>query len=87
MNVVDVTLDRSMASLNVALACPLRGTPLAPSSGVCATTSGVVNDEQLVTYIKDQTDPQQCADGLGQLALDAGSRDNVSCIVFDVVEK
>jgi protein phosphatase len=49
--------------------------------------SGVVNDDQLVNYIKDQTDVQQCADGLGQLALDSGSRDNVSCIVFDVVEK
>jgi serine/threonine protein phosphatase PrpC len=49
--------------------------------------SGVVNDDQLLNYIKDQTEPQQCADGLGQLALDSGSRDNVSCIVFDVVEK
>jgi protein phosphatase len=36
--------------------------------------------------MKDQPDPQQCADGLGQLALDKGSRDNISCIVVDVTE-
>jgi protein phosphatase len=29
---------------------------------------------------------QQCAEGLGQLALDQNSRDNVSCVVIDVVE-
>jgi protein phosphatase len=29
---------------------------------------------------------QTCAEKLGQLALDKGSRDNVSCIVFEVVD-
>ena len=29
---------------------------------------------------------QECADGLGQLALDQGSRDNISCVVIEVVE-
>jgi protein phosphatase len=48
--------------------------------------SGVVSDEQLFEYIKGQEDMQDCADGLGQLALDAGSRDNVSCVVIEVVE-
>ncbi len=48
--------------------------------------SGVVSDEQLLNFLKDHADPQQCADGLGQLALDCGSKDNVSCIVIDVVE-
>jgi protein phosphatase len=48
--------------------------------------SGVVSDEQLLAYMKDKADPQECADGLGQLALDAGSKDNISCVVFDVVE-
>jgi protein phosphatase len=48
--------------------------------------SGVVPDDQLLTFMKDKADPQECADGLGQLALDSGSRDNVSCIVIDVVE-
>jgi PPM family protein phosphatase len=48
--------------------------------------SGVVSDEQLANFIKDQSDVQACADGLGQLALDQGSRDNVSCIVIEVVE-
>ena len=48
--------------------------------------SGVVSDEQLLEFIQQHPDVQQCADGLGQLALDQGSRDNVSCIVIEVVE-
>jgi protein phosphatase len=49
--------------------------------------SGVVPDDKLVTVVKDATDMQQCADGLVQLALDSGSRDNVSCVTIEVVEK
>ena len=48
--------------------------------------TGVVPDEQLASYISDATDMQACAEGLGQLALDQGSRDNVSCIVIEVVD-
>jgi protein phosphatase len=48
--------------------------------------SGVVSDDQLLQFISEQPDVQQCADGLGQLALDCGSRDNVSCIVIEVTE-
>jgi protein phosphatase len=48
--------------------------------------TGVVPDEQLLSFMKENEDAQQCADGLGQLALDQGSRDNISCIVIDVVE-
>jgi PPM family protein phosphatase len=48
--------------------------------------SGVVPDEQLQNYIKDATDMQACADGLCQLALDSGSRDNISCVMVEVVE-
>jgi protein phosphatase len=48
--------------------------------------SGVVSDEQILDFVKDKPDVQQCADGLGQLALDNGSRDNVSCVVIEVVE-
>lgn len=46
---------------------------------------GVVPDEKLLEFISSQTDMQACADGLGQLALDSGSRDNVSCIMIEVV--
>ncbi len=46
--------------------------------------SGPVPDPQLLAYVQEHPDVQQCADGLGQLALDQGSRDNVSCIVIDV---
>jgi PPM family protein phosphatase len=49
--------------------------------------SGVVPDDKLLNYAKDQTDMQACADGLVQLALDSGSRDNVSCIMIEVVER
>ncbi len=48
--------------------------------------SGVVSDEQLANFIKEKPDVQECADGLGQLALDQGSRDNVSCVVVEVTE-
>ena len=49
--------------------------------------SGVVADEQLLAYVREQTDMQACADGLGQLALDSGSKDNVSCIIFEVEDR
>lgn len=48
--------------------------------------SGVVSDEQLVQFITSHPDVQACAEGLGQLALDCGSRDNVSAIVIEVTE-
>ncbi|MBX9585258.1 MAG: protein phosphatase 2C domain-containing protein [Gemmataceae bacterium] len=48
--------------------------------------TGVVPDDQLASYLTDHTDPQAAADGLGQLALDQGSRDNVSCVVIEVSE-
>ena len=48
--------------------------------------SGVVSDDQLKAFVSENSDVQQCADGLGQLALDSGSRDNVSCIVIEVAE-
>jgi protein phosphatase len=47
--------------------------------------SGVVSDDQLLEFVTGAADVQECADGLGQLALDAGSRDNVSCIVIEAV--
>ncbi len=48
--------------------------------------TGVVSDDTLLNFIIEHSDPQECADGLGQLALDSGSRDNVSCIVIEAVE-
>jgi PPM family protein phosphatase len=46
---------------------------------------GVVPDDKLLQFILTQPDPQACSDGLVTLALDSGSRDNVSCIIIDVV--
>jgi protein phosphatase len=52
------------------------------TDGLC----GVVSDEQLLEFVKGRPDVQECAEGLGQLALDAGSRDNISCVVVEVAE-
>jgi protein phosphatase len=46
--------------------------------------TGVVPDEKIAAFIKENPDAQKCADGLGQLALEMGSRDNVSCILIHV---
>ncbi len=48
--------------------------------------SGPIPDAQLLSFVQEHPDVQACADGLGQLALDNGSRDNVSVIVIEVVE-
>ena len=45
---------------------------------------GVVTDDKILAFMNEQPEPQACADGLVQLALDSGSRDNVSCVVLDV---
>lgn len=46
---------------------------------------GVVTDDKILAFVLSISDAQACADGLVQLALEAGSRDNVSCIVIDAV--
>jgi protein phosphatase len=64
--------------------------PLQPGDRFLLCTdglSGVVPDEQLLAAVRDATDMQACADALGQLALDSGSRDNVSCVVIEVADK
>src|SRR5829696_3068335 len=48
--------------------------------------TGVVPDDQLCDEVSAAQDMQQLAERLGQLALDQGSRDNVSCVVMEVVE-
>ena len=48
--------------------------------------TGVVPDDKLAEFISMQHDMQACAEGLGQLALEAGSRDNVSCVMIEAVE-
>jgi len=63
--------------------------PIRPGDRFLLCTDGLtgpVPDAQLLSFIQEHPDVQQCADGLGQLALDNGSRDNISCIVIEVVE-
>ena len=47
--------------------------------------SDVVPDETLAEVLRDVQDPQDCVQQLIRLALRAESRDNVTCIVADVV--
>jgi PPM family protein phosphatase len=63
--------------------------PIQPGDRFLLCTDGLtgpVPDAQLLSFIQENPDVQACADGLGQLALDNGSRDNVSCIVIEVTQ-
>jgi protein phosphatase len=46
--------------------------------------TGSIHDKDLATQISSTLSPQACAEKLVQMALDNGSRDNVSCIVLHV---
>jgi protein phosphatase len=48
--------------------------------------TGAVPDDKILECVRDHPDVQKCADALGQLALDMGSKDNVSCVVIETVE-
>jgi protein phosphatase len=48
--------------------------------------TGAVPDEQMGEVMATTPDVQACAEKLGQIALDQGSRDNVSCILLEFVE-
>jgi protein phosphatase len=48
--------------------------------------SGPVPEAQMLQIVQELPDVQECADRLGQVALDNGSRDNVSCILIEAVE-
>jgi serine/threonine protein phosphatase PrpC len=45
--------------------------------------TGAVSNDAILGFMKANPEAQLCAEGLGKLALDAGSRDNVSCIVVN----
>jgi protein phosphatase len=62
---------------------------LAPETGdrvlLCSDALyGTVTGDRILGCIHQHADVQGCADALCQLALDAGSKDNVSCIVVNV---
>jgi PPM family protein phosphatase len=46
-----------------------------------------VRDERLLACALGVRQVQQCAEALGRLALEAGARDNISCIVVEVVRQ
>jgi protein phosphatase len=62
-------------------------TEVAPEPGdriILATDglTGVVDDAEVALFAEQHSDPQACAEGLVKLALDRGSKDNVTCIVL-----
>jgi protein phosphatase len=67
----------------------VRVVPIMPGDRFVLCTdglTGVVTDEKILEFVESHPDVQECADGLGQLALDSGSKDNVSVIVIEVAE-
>lgn len=63
--------------------------PIEPGDRFVLCTDGVtgaVTDQRILECVREHEDMQKCADALGQLALELGSRDNVSCIIIEVVE-
>jgi protein phosphatase len=48
--------------------------------------TGTVPDDQILATLLAESDPQHCADTLCNLALENGSKDNVSCMVIHVAE-
>jgi protein phosphatase len=46
----------------------------------------VVAPRELASFVRGKRGVQECADGLGRLALGRGARDNASCVVIEVVE-
>jgi protein phosphatase len=62
--------------------------PLQPADRFLLCTDGLthpVPEGSLLSCIQEHPDPQRCAEALCQLALERGSRDNVSCIVLAVI--
>jgi protein phosphatase len=60
-----------------------------PGDQLFLCTDGVtvaVPDEQILAVMTQGLDPQTCSETICQMALDMGSRDNVSAIVIEIVE-
>lgn len=60
-----------------------------PGDQLLLCTDGVtvaVPDDQILAVMQQGLDPQTCAETICQMALDMGSRDNVSAIVMEIVE-
>jgi protein phosphatase len=69
----------------------VRALGIRPGDHILLCTDGLsgapsVTDDQMMRCIDEHPDPQACAEALVHLALDMGSRDNVSCIVIAVTE-
>lgn len=80
-------LWKYLGSKEVAEGPDVKVLPVAPGDRLLLCSdglSGPVTDPQLLEFMEANPEPQACAEGLVKLALDNGSRDNVSCIVLAV---
>jgi serine/threonine protein phosphatase PrpC len=48
---------------------------------------GALSDERILEVARERGAAQKCADALCNAALDAGSRDNVSSVVVEILKK
>jgi PPM family protein phosphatase len=83
-------LWKYLGSKEVGAGPDVRVVPIQPGDKFLLASDGLttpVSDDQILSFVQDHSNVQECADGLGQLALDQGSRDNVSCIVIEVVDR
>jgi protein phosphatase len=83
-------LWKYLGSKEVGAGPEVKSVSLRPRDRVLLCTKGlhgVLPDERILDCMRQHADVQECADALCQLALDSGSRDNVSCIVIGLVDK
>ncbi|MGL4464876.1 MAG: PP2C family protein-serine/threonine phosphatase, partial [Planctomycetia bacterium] len=67
----------------------LKVVEVAPGDRVIMATdgmTGVVEDDVVRKEVEAQPDAQRLADRLVQLSLETGSKDNVTCVVLNIVE-
>jgi PPM family protein phosphatase len=83
-------LWKYLGSKEVGDGTDVRVVGLQPGDHVLLATvgiTGVVGDEELLRQVGLQSEAQPCAEALCQVALNTGSRDNVSCWVLAVTAK
>jgi protein phosphatase len=83
-------LWKYLGSKEVGAGPEVKSVPLRPRDRVLLCTKGLhgaVPDDRILGCLRQHADVQECADALCQLALDSGSRGNVSCIVIELVDQ
>ena len=80
-------VTRSLTGGDIEPALSLRETRVDDRYLICSDGLSDVLDPETLREALGSLDPQRCGDRLVHLALRAGSRDNVTCIVADVTDR